>query len=52
MITCSQLEEALAALKDVSGESKIKRIVEVLDEDHDGNINLRDIAEVMYVHIV
>lgn len=49
MITCAQLEEALTALKEVSGESKVKRIVEVLDEDHDGNINLKDIAEVSAV---
>lgn len=46
MITCAQLEEALAALKEVSGEAKVKRIVAVLDADRDGNIDLTEIAEV------
>ena len=46
MITCAQLEEALAALKEVSGAAKVKRIVAVLDTDRDGNIDLAEIAEV------
>lgn len=41
-----KLEEALEALKGLSGEAKTRSIVAVLDEDHDGNINLDEIAEV------
>ena len=33
-------------LKDVSGEAKIQSLVRVLDEDHDGNINLEELGEV------
>ncbi len=46
VISTAKLEEALAALKGLSGEAKTRSIVEVLDEDHDGNINLDEIAEV------
>ncbi len=46
VISCSQLEEALAALKEISGEAKVKRIVAVLDTDSDGAIHLSEIAEV------
>ena len=46
MVSTVKLEEALAALKGLSGEAKTRSIVAVLDEDHDGNINLDEIAEV------
>lgn len=46
MISCSQLEEALTALKEVSGEAKVKKIVATLDTDSDGAIHLSEIAEV------
>lgn len=46
MISTAKLEEALEALKGLSGEAKTRSIVQVLDEDHDGNINLDEIAEV------
>ena len=46
VITTEELEEALAILKEVSGEAKIHHLVRVLDEDHDGNINLEELAEV------
>ena len=50
MITVEQLEAALGALKAVGGEAKVKSLIAVLDEDHDGNINLDDIAEVRHTH--
>ena len=50
MITTQQLEEALVALRGTSGEAKIRSLVAVLDEDHDGNINLEEVAEVC-VHV-
>ena len=40
------MEAALAALKDIGGEAKIQHLVRVLDEDHDGNINLEELGEV------
>ena len=46
MITTQQLEEALVALRGTSSEAKIRSLVAVLDEDHDGNINLEEVAEV------
>ena len=46
MITTEQLEEALSTLKKVSGEAKVQHLVRVLDEDHDGNINLEELGEV------
>ena len=46
VITTAELEAALAMLKDVSGEAKIQSLVRVLDEDHDGNINLEELGEV------
>ncbi len=49
VISTAKLEEALEALKGLSGEAKTRSIVAVLDEDHDGNINLDEIAEVMFV---
>ena len=49
VISTAKLEEALATLKGLSGEAKTQRIVGVLDEDHDGNINLDEIAEVWCV---
>ena len=33
-------------MKDISGEAKIQHLVRVLDEDHDGNINLEELGEV------
>ncbi|XP_064382763.1 mitochondrial proton/calcium exchanger protein-like [Halichondria panicea] len=47
VISCSQLEDALAALKEISGDAKVKRIVAVLDTDSDGAIHLSEIAEVI-----
>lgn len=49
VISTAKLEEALAALKGLSGEAKTRSIVAVLDEDHDGNINLEEIAEVRLI---
>lgn len=46
MISCEELEEALARLKETSGEAKVRSLVSVLDPDHDGNINIQEIAEV------
>ena len=46
MITTQQLKEALVALRGTSEEAKIQSLVAVLDEDHDGNINLEEVAEV------
>ena len=46
MISCSELEEALARLKETSGEAKVRSLVSVLDEDHDGNINIQEVAQV------
>ena len=46
MITTAELEAALSTLKDISGESKIQHLVRVLDEDHDGNINVEELGEV------
>ena len=46
VITTAELEAALAVLKDISGEAKVQHLVRVLDEDHDGNINLEELGEV------
>ena len=46
VITTEELEQALITLKGSSEESKIKHLVRVLDEDHDGNINLEELGEV------
>ncbi len=46
VITTKQLEAALEALKGTSGDAKVKSLVAVLDEDHDGNISLNELAEV------
>lgn len=46
MITTKELEEALATLKEISGEAKVQHLVRVLDEDHDGNIKLEELGEV------
>ena len=48
VVSCEELEEALARLKETSGEAKVRSIVSVLDEDHDGNINIKEIAEVSH----
>ena len=48
VISCVELEEALARLKETSGEAKVRSLVSVLDQDHDGNIDLQEIAEVIY----
>ena len=45
-ITVQQLQEALGALKGTSGDAKFRSLISVLDEDHDGNMNLDEIAEV------
>ena len=47
VISTAKLEESLKALKDLSGEVKTRSILSVLVKDHDGNINLDEIAEVM-----
>ena len=41
-----QLEEALLALRGTSGEAKFRSLFSVLDEDHDGNIAIDEMAEV------
>lgn len=46
MISCSELEEVLTRLKETSGEAKVRSLVSVLDEDHDGNINIQEVAQV------
>lgn len=46
MITLQQLEAAIGALKGTSGEAKYRSLFAVLDEDHDGNIALEEMAEV------
>ena len=46
-ITCTELEAALVALKQTSGEAKVRSLVSQLDPDHDGNINLQEVAVVM-----
>ena len=46
VIPCEELEQALTRLKETSGEAKVRSLVSVLDPDHDGNINIREIAEV------
>ena len=45
-ITVQQLEEALLALRGTSGEAKFRSLFSVLDEDHDGNIAIDEMAEV------
>ncbi|CAI8058224.1 Mitochondrial proton/calcium exchanger protein [Geodia barretti] len=47
VIPCEELEQALTRLKETSGEAKVRSLVSVLDPDHDGNINIREIAEVV-----
>ena len=46
LISCAELEAVLAQLKETSGEAKVRSLVSVLDEDHDGNINIREVAQV------
>jgi Ca2+-binding EF-hand superfamily protein len=46
-ITVGQLEDALIALRGTSLESKYHSLFSVLDEDHDGNIKLEEIVEVV-----
>lgn len=48
VITCAELEASLARLKETSGEAKVRSLVSVLDADHDGNINIREVAEVSH----
>ena len=36
----------MTRLKETSGEAKVRSLVAVLDEDHDGNINIKEVAEV------
>ena len=45
-VATSDLCRALTALEGTSQESKILRILSVLDEDHDGVISLEDLTEV------
>jgi LETM1 and EF-hand domain-containing protein 1 len=47
LISCEELEAALTRLKETSGEAKVRSLVSVLDADHDGNINIREVAEVI-----
>ena len=46
MITTQQLEAAVEALKGTSCDAKTRSLIAVLDEDHDGNVNLEELAEV------
>ena len=48
LISCEELEAALTRLKETSGEAKVRSLVSVLDADHDGNINIREVAEVSH----
>lgn len=41
-----QLDKALLALRGTSLKAKQRSLFSVLDEDHDGNIKLDEIAEV------
>ena len=36
----------MVRLKETSGEAKVRSLVSVLDQDHDGNINIKEVAEV------
>ena len=45
-ITVEQLDKALLALRGTSLKAKQRSLFSVLDEDHDGNIKLDEIAEV------
>ena len=48
----SDLCRALTALEGTAQESKVRRILSVLDEDHDGVISLEELTEVrMYVRV-
>ncbi len=49
-ITLQQLESALTQLQGSSCEAKHKSLFSVLDEDHDGNINLDEMAEVCIIN--
>ncbi|XP_019852441.1 PREDICTED: LETM1 and EF-hand domain-containing protein 1, mitochondrial-like [Amphimedon queenslandica] len=46
-ITVEQLDKALLALRGTSLKAKQRSLFSVLDEDHDGNIKLDEIAEVI-----
>ena len=46
MITTQQLEAAVEALKGTICDAKTRSLIAVLDEDHDGNVNLEELAEV------
>ena len=50
VITLEQLEAAICALKGTSGEAKYRSLFSVLDEDHDGNIALEEMAEVLIMY--
>ena len=50
LITLEQLEAAICALKGTSGEAKYRSLFSVLDEDHDGNIALEEMAEVFFIY--
>lgn len=45
-----QLEKALMALRGTSVEAKYRSLFSVLDEDHDGNIKLEEVAEVTTIY--
>ena len=45
-----QLEKALMALRGTSVEAKYRSLFSVLDEDHDGNIKLEEVAEVTIIY--
>ena len=45
-VATSELCRALTALEGTTQESKIQRILSVLDEDHDGVISLEELTEV------
>ena len=45
VFTTQQLEAAVEALKGTSCDAKTRSLIAVLDEDHDGNVNLEELAE-------
>ena len=46
-MTTEELAEILKAIAQVTDEEKVQRICSVMDEDHDGNISLDQLAKVV-----
>ena len=45
-ITTEELAATLKAITQATDDNKLKRICEVLDEDHDGTISLEELTKV------